>query len=356
MKRLLILVAVFGLFACKVSAVKRTTYRNALVYVYSKANSVYEDDNIKLEIYDQCLWATNKTKKTIFFDLAQCFLIHNGSSFPMYSKKLNERWASKMGHTTSEGEFITIAPSTGNEQNSTFVCDIVTDMWKDYFSVGDLIKNFTDYDKRLFSAVEKLTTESQRNTVSADKGASFIGFNSRKKYVGTAKLHMTEDESINTIGASIAYAFSKNAENWNSVVLSTWVSDVIFAPYYVEMPKEIKYNKKKGFAAKEVAPALIHIKADGPFEFTSDKDPIVVCDWEGEYFKGEFTLKYPRVKTKTKLRVSTTVKTRKSIVRKKRSITDQVYCKRKVRFDGSQADWGKMRYGGTQKSVQKKKR
>ena len=47
---------------------------------------MFEDDNIKLEIYNEQLWAVNKTKKTIFIDLSQCFMVHNGSSFPMFDK------------------------------------------------------------------------------------------------------------------------------------------------------------------------------------------------------------------------------------------------------------------------------
>ena len=51
-----------------------TSYRYELVYAYSQANSIYEDENIKLEIYNQELWALNKTPKTIFIDLFQCSL------------------------------------------------------------------------------------------------------------------------------------------------------------------------------------------------------------------------------------------------------------------------------------------
>ncbi len=65
-----------------------TNYSNALVFAYSQANSVYEDENIKLEIYNEKLWATNKSSKTIFLDLSQCFVINNGASRPIY---LNER-------------------------------------------------------------------------------------------------------------------------------------------------------------------------------------------------------------------------------------------------------------------------
>ena len=63
--------------------------------------------------------------------------------------------------------------------------------------------------------------------------------------------YLTEDESINNIGASIAYAFNKNTENWTSVTLSTWVCDVIFAPCYLEKAQKLSYKEKKGFNAKE---------------------------------------------------------------------------------------------------------
>lgn len=96
MKKFLFLLILCGLFTYKAPAKKITTsYRNALVFAYSQTNSVFEDDSIKLEIYDQCLWATNKTKKTIFIDLSQCFVVHNGSSFPMFDQKQNEKHASK---------------------------------------------------------------------------------------------------------------------------------------------------------------------------------------------------------------------------------------------------------------------
>lgn len=78
MKKVLLLAITFCLVSISMTAGGiKTDYRNALILAYSQANSVYEDDNIKLEIYDEQLWATNKTKKTIFIDLAQCFSFHN---------------------------------------------------------------------------------------------------------------------------------------------------------------------------------------------------------------------------------------------------------------------------------------
>ena len=130
--------------------------------------------------------------------------------------------------------------------------------------------------------IEEILTESEITTVKIS--------GSKNKYENTVVRHFTEDESINNIGASIAYAFNKNTEDWTNVSLSTWVSDVIFAPYYVQIPKELPKKAKRGFGVKETNPAIIHVKAESPFEFDEDKSPIIVCDWEGNYKKGTFTL------------------------------------------------------------------
>ena len=92
------------LFLCigTISAQKsniKTSVRQALIFAFDRSNSVFEDENIRLEIYNQQLWITNKTKKTLFIDLSQCFLSHNGSSRPIFSKDQNDRVASKAGVT-----------------------------------------------------------------------------------------------------------------------------------------------------------------------------------------------------------------------------------------------------------------
>lgn len=108
MKKVLLLFFFVSLCVSNTYGKTKTSYRNALIFAYSQANSVFEDDNIRLEIYNEQLWAKNKTKKTIFIDLSQCFMVHNGSSFPLFDKKQDERHASKKGKTTSIDEFITI--------------------------------------------------------------------------------------------------------------------------------------------------------------------------------------------------------------------------------------------------------
>ena len=332
MKKALFVLAIICMNALSANAGIKTTYRNALILAYSQANSVYEDDNIKLEIYDEQLWATNKTTKTIFIDLAQCFAFHNGSSMPLFSneeKKQGDKKASKVGISTKDDAYITLAPLMGTKQNPTKICYMTTRIYGEYSTTespspyGD----FTEYDKRFFDAVAKLVSEAQTGS-------------STKDLQGTYSLHFTEDESINNIGASIAYAFNKKAEDWTTVSLTTWVSDVIFAPYYVEMPKDLTKKEKRGFNAKETDPALIHVRADTPFEFDEDKSPIIVCEWEGKFKKGTFTLKYTWV-TKSK-KLSTAKIIGAVFTAGLTLIPDIELYKSIIKFDGNEADWGKM--------------
>lgn len=332
MKRLLSLLTVILCFSAVSFAGSKisTQYRNALILAYSQANSVYEDDNIKLEIYDEKLWATNKTNKTVFIDLSQCFLTHNGSSFPMFENKQDEKHASKKGVSTSIDEFLTIAPATGSKQNATFICNMTTGIFGTYTTTETPNGDFTDYDKRFFELIAEMISESQN----ADKKG--------KECVGSVSRHLTEDESINNIGASVAYAFNKRSENWESVSLSTWVCDVVFAPYYVEMPRDLKKKEKRGFGVKETAPAKIHVRANTPFEFDEDKSPLIVCDWEGNYKKGTFNLTTTYI-SKTKnvglaiLLAGVTGGASAALIRQ------DVY-KRTINFDGIESDWGKLTF------------
>lgn len=76
MKKILFLLTLCGLFSLGVSAKSKlkTAYRNLLIYAY--AESSIEDDNIKLEIINGSLYATNKTKKTIFLGFITVFHRH----------------------------------------------------------------------------------------------------------------------------------------------------------------------------------------------------------------------------------------------------------------------------------------
>lgn len=339
MKRLVSIIAiaiacVFAMYAGK----DKTKYRNALVLAYSPVNAVYEDDNIKLEIYNEQLYATNKTSKTIFIDLSQCFLINNGSSYPMFSVEQNEKYASKKGVSSSIEEFLSIAPSTGGKQNETFICRLAGSIYGQYSTTESPSDKFSEYDERLLTLLDELSTES----LQADpKG---------KEYLGTTQCHLTEDESISNIGASIAYAFNKRSEEWTTVIISTWVSDVIFAPYYVEVPDDMKDDDKRGFAVKKTKPSIIHIKADSPFEFEEDKSPLIVCDWTGDYERGTFTLAPTNVK-KTKKKGAGAIIGASLLTIATGGLTaglllnnEDIYYKKLIHFDGEEANWGKLSY------------
>jgi hypothetical protein len=325
----------------------KTSYRNALILAYSQANSVYEDDNIKLEIYDEQLWAINKTSKTIFIDLAQCFVFHNGRSMPLVgekNKKGDEKKGSKSGISSKDDLYITLAPVMGNKQNDTYICNMSMSIYREYTTTEAKNDEFSDYDIRLLNTVNELVTESKN----ADPKSN--------EYKGTAVRHLTEDESINNIGASIAYAFNKNTENWTTVSISTWVSDVIFAPIYVEMPKDLKKKEMRGFGVKETDPAIVHIKANSPFEFDEDRSPIIVCDWTGNFKKGKFWLNPTWIGKTKKLNALHIVGAFFTAGVTLLSPLRQEAYKNILRFDGEEADWGKLTYStsGVQYTEQKK--
>lgn len=61
------------------------------------------------------------------------------------------------------------------------------------------------------------------------------------------------------------------------------------------MPKELSKKEKQGFGIKKTDPAYIVVKADSPFEFDDDRSPLIVCDWDGNFANGEFTLNTTRI-------------------------------------------------------------
>ena len=327
------LILCVGTVSAKKEKKVETSYRNALIFAYDRTNSVFEDENIKLEIYNQGLWITNKTKKTIFIDLSQCFLNHNGSSRPIYERDQDEKIASKKGQSTSIDEFITVAPATGSKQNATYICNMVSGVLGSYSTTETPWGDMTDYDIRFIELVNEMVTESQKLD---SKG---------KECLGTISRHLLEDESVNNIGASIAYAFNKRAEDWNSVALSTWVSDVIFAPYYLTVPEDLKKKEKKGFGVKETKSLEINILADSPYEFDQDKSPLVICDWKGNFKKGTFELSIVGIKKAQKTGFWENVLTYGAAAYLANLTAD--FYKSVPVFQGTEVDWGKMTYSPT---------
>lgn len=321
-----IILSLLVCFPVMTSAEKKTNYRSALVMAYSPANNVYEDENIKVEIWDARVWITNKTDKTIFLDLSQCFGVHNGSSYPLFSKPTDETKASKMKLSTSIDDFISIAPTTGDKKKETYITRLGGKIFGEYTTTETPSGDFSEYSERLITLINEMVNESLE---SDPKG---------KNCIGTAYRHLTEDESISNIGVNIAYAFNKRAEEWTPAAISTWVSDVYFAPYYIEMPQELGKKDKRGFGVKKTEAAKTHIKANHPpFDFPEDRSPIIVADWTGNYKKGTFELNPTYIlnedddvsfaQTAT-LFESSNVKTYKQV----------------VIFDKQDADWGKMKY------------
>ena len=314
----------------------KTNYRNALVYVYSPASNVMEDENIKLEIYAGSLWAVNKTPKTIFFDLSQCFGVHNGISYQLIPDDKKSSKKKKHQNITTEDEFISLPPSTGKE-TYTFIVNLSSGITAMEYTTSERTDNdFTEYDKRLLNLINEMVNES----LEADpKG---------KDYIGTSYRHLTEDESVNNIGANIAYAFNKKAEDWTPLAISTWVSDIYFAPYYIEMPQELKKKDKRGFGVKETEAATIHIKAENPpFDFEEERPPIAVLDWTGSYKNGTFKLNHTRIAKKKGgmsfgmgLLIGGIFGGLASLLNN----PDITNYKSLINFDGQYANWGNLKY------------
>lgn len=295
----------------------KTLYRNAIVMAYSPVNSIYEDENIILQIYNEALWATNKTDKTIFIDLSRSFLLHNGSSYPITSEHQDEKKASKT-NLTSEDIFLSIAPAVGSEQNETFICKLAGNLYGKYTTVEEDNSKFSKYEERMLNIISEMATES----LSSDpKG---------KEYRETMHRHLTEDESILTIGATISYSFDKKSNDWTNVVLSTWICDVFFSPYYVYVPDRISKKERKGFGIKKAESVKVYLRADSPFEFDQDKSPIFICDWSGNFKKGTFVLDQIAIMDMT------------GIISKLKTLSE-LKAKKEIIFDGKNADWGEMK-------------
>lgn len=340
MKKLLTIIAfaAFCVFHSFAGDDIKTNIRTALVMAYSPANSVYEDDNIKIEIYNEKVWATNKTSKTIFLDMSQCFSLHNGSSYPMYEKEQDEKNASKTKVSTSIEEFVSIPPAVGNKQNDVFICPLAGTDYGSYTTTESPSGHFSEYDERFRVLINELVNESLEGD---PKGENCLG---------TAYRHLTEDESISTIGVALAYAFNKRSEEWNNIVLSTWVSDAYLTPYWVQLPKEIKEKEKRGFGVKKTEAAKVYLKADSPFEFEQDKSPVIVCDWTGNYRKGTFNLVPVIISKKKGMSVGKALFATFATVATGGAgavlfMNDEsTYFKKEIIFCGENANWGKMKY------------
>lgn len=148
----------------------------------------------------------------------------------------------------------------------------------------------------------------------------------------------------------MAYAFNKRSEDWTNVILSTWVSDVYLAPYWVEVPKELKKDEKRGFGVKKTEASKLYVKANSPFEFEQDKSPVIVCDWTGDYKKGTFKLDPTWVSKKKGMSLGMAVLASFATIATGGlgailfTNNEDTYYKKEIVFCGEDDDWGKMTY------------
>ena len=108
------------------------------------------------------------------------------------------------------------------------------------------------------------------------------------------------------------------------------------------MPEDVK--NKKGFGVKEQKPAIIHIKAEWPFEKDNKKPTGLCSDWEGNYKKGTFTLVCPSPSKADKSFSSYLKGTLRNALTGTNAPLDRKYYESVYRFDGENSDWGEMNF------------
>ena len=92
-------------------------------------------------------------------------------------------------------------------------------------------------------------------------------------------------------------------------------------------------------------------KADNPFEFDSDRSPVIVVDWTGNFKKGEFTLSPTWVSKKKGMSVGkallgglATLATGGAAVGILLTNNEETFYKKAIVFEGSDTNWPKMTY------------
>lgn len=250
-----------------------TKARVGLFLAFSGVDSKYEDDNVVVEIYNQELWVINKTNRTIYLDLAQCFVYYNDASFCLYEPDEKDE-----DHIT-ETQLINIAPKDS----------------KAIAGLGGYIAGL--YSSNNKGLKKKARKKYNVHYLTEDK-INFMNIidEMRMELEGTRTnstvRHLTENESFIRLKAAIAYSFNKESkdgvEDVVPVVISSWVSDIILSKYYTLLPPP--QEKVKSLAAKKINPALVCVPADTPFEYDEEKSPIIGHDITIDLNKGQFVL------------------------------------------------------------------
>lgn len=241
-----------------------------LFLAFSGVDSKTEDDNVALEIYDQCVWLKNKTEKTLYLNLAECFIEIYGETQSLYlpDKTLKTKQKGKTSQdVVQEEQWFTVAP--GKEESIAY---IGTGYYGTYSAYeGKDVRVLNDVTREFMQAVDEMRIE-------IEKGANSV------------TRHLTQDESFTRIKAMISYRFSSKQEDATSIAAETWLSDITLSKYYILFPP--KQEKERSLAAKKVKPAMVCVSAKQPFEYDKEKSPIIGCDIKVKLKKGEFTLDY----------------------------------------------------------------
>ena len=171
-----------------------------LFMAFSGVDSRYEDENAIVEIYNEALWITNKSNRTIYLDLAQCFAYYNDEAQSLYVPDK----AKKGNAVITETQLITIAPNSTEP-----LCGLGTTIMGNYSAYkGKDVRIVNEYTEKFMNVIDELRIELE----SGNRNSS--------------SRHLTEDESFIRLKAAIAYSFDKESKDAVPVVISSWLSDV----------------------------------------------------------------------------------------------------------------------------------
>lgn len=270
-KRLLLLMSLF--FVSFSSFALR--HGHVLVFAFSSANAVYEDDKFKMEFYGNSLFMTNKTNTPLYIDPLSSFCseneyVYNFSrlSVPLTTEapivlapkttkcmKKMERFGQRnldVRSGTSYGKYRSLAgTNVGNDeldavpfnQNDRIFLNVVDNLYR---NIGE----YSDYK--------------------ADHSSAFM--------------HITENESFLKLTASVSYSTNSKLTDAKRVAISSWVSDVVLAKSLLVYPK---MRKQKGvfISDNRVLGWNLHVFANLPFNYDEEKSPFAVFHIEWDEIK-----------------------------------------------------------------------
>lgn len=235
-----------------------------LFMAFSGVDNKHEDDNVIAEIYNGHLWLTNKTNRTIYLDLAQCFTYFNERPNCLY---VPEKKRGK--DVITETQLFTIAPNTTEP-----IAYLGAQLMGTYSAYeGEHVKDITDEVEKFMGIVDELRNEFE------------------KKQCNSVSRHLTEDESFMKLKAAISYSFNREVEESTPIVVTTWLSDITLSKYYNLLPPPLQ--RKRNLAAKKARPILVCIAAHSPFEYENEKSPMFAFEININLTKGQFELTNP---------------------------------------------------------------